>query len=105
MAALHALTKAHFAERDSLETIGRETLMERLHRDDSMLIDVRPEREFAARHLPGALSIPIASLEKRLAELPKNRTIIAEAPFARSRLTRRTYCAATDLTHCEVTPR
>ena len=42
-----------------------------------MLIDVRPEEEYNAGHIPNAVSIPLAQLKKRLSELPKNKTIIA----------------------------
>lgn len=42
----------------------------------SLIIDVRPEEEFRNIHLPGAISIPLDALEKRLNEIPKNREII-----------------------------
>jgi ArsR family transcriptional regulator len=42
-----------------------------------VLLDVRPEDEFALGHLPGALNIPFADLERRLAELPKATQIVA----------------------------
>jgi ArsR family transcriptional regulator len=47
------------------------------------LIDVRPEHEYAAAHVPGARSIPLATLESRLHELPRDRTIVAycRGPF------------------------
>jgi ArsR family transcriptional regulator len=38
---------------------------------------VRPEDEFQQGHLPGALNIPLAQLERRLAELPPDREIVA----------------------------
>ena len=37
----------------------------------------RPEDEFNIGHVPGALNIPLAQLERRLAELPTNREIVA----------------------------
>jgi ArsR family transcriptional regulator len=36
---------------------------------------VRPEDEFAHGHLPGALNLPLAQLELRLAELPPDREV------------------------------
>jgi rhodanese-related sulfurtransferase len=42
-----------------------------------LLLDVRPEAEFQAGHLPGALSIPLDELEQRLAELPAGNLIVA----------------------------
>jgi ArsR family transcriptional regulator len=41
------------------------------------VLDVRPEAEFASGHLPAALNIPWPDLKKRLAELPKQREIVA----------------------------
>jgi rhodanese-related sulfurtransferase len=38
---------------------------------------VRPEDEFALGHLPGAVNIPLAELERRIGELPKSREVIA----------------------------
>lgn len=83
IAALEKLTREYFAERDGLEAIDPETLLGRLRDDDAVLIDVRPEHEFAAGHLPGALSIPLGKLESQLESLPKDRTIIAycRGPF------------------------
>lgn len=83
LAALEKLTREFFAERDGLEAIDRDTLLERLGADDAILVDVRPSREFEQAHLPGALSVPLADLQARLNDLPRDRTIIAycRGPF------------------------
>lgn len=62
---------------ERLEGISREELMERLRQGGVTLLDVRPEEEFALGHLPGALNIPVESLERRLAELPPGQEIVA----------------------------
>ncbi len=51
--------------------------------DGVHFLDVRPSDEFAAGHLADAHSIPLAELGKRLAELPRDKTIIAycRGPF------------------------
>jgi ArsR family transcriptional regulator len=67
----------YFHARDALEAISREDLVKRLHDGLVTVLDVRPEDEFALGHLPGALNIPLAELERRLAELPANREVIA----------------------------
>jgi rhodanese-related sulfurtransferase len=74
---------AHDYLGEDVETIGREDLRERLARGDVVLIDVRPPEEFAAGHIEGARSIPLAELERRLAELPPDREIVAycRGPF------------------------
>ena len=41
------------------------------------MIDVRPAKEYAAGHIPGAASIPLEELEARLAELPEGAEIVA----------------------------
>jgi rhodanese-related sulfurtransferase len=68
---------------DEVEAIGRTELIERLARGDAVLVDVRPAEEFAAGHIHGARSIPIDELERRLAELPDEREVIAycRGPF------------------------
>ena len=70
VAGLEKLTREYFEARDGLEAVDRETLLERLRADEAVLVDVRPEHEFAAGHLPGAISIPLATLQSRLDELP-----------------------------------
>jgi rhodanese-related sulfurtransferase len=42
-----------------------------------VVLDVRPESEFAAGHIPGAVSIPIDELPERLAELPQDAEVVA----------------------------
>jgi rhodanese-related sulfurtransferase/predicted transcriptional regulator len=68
---------------DEVEAIGRDELIKRLANGDVVLIDVRPEEEFAAGHIEGARSIPIDELERRLAELPADREVVAycRGPF------------------------
>ena len=59
---------AHDYLGEDVETIGREDLLERLASGEVVLIDVRPQEEFAAGHIEGARSIPLTELERRLAE-------------------------------------
>jgi rhodanese-related sulfurtransferase/predicted transcriptional regulator len=68
---------------EEVEGIGREELRARLRRGEVVLVDVRPPEEFAAGHIEGARSIPIDELERRLAELPTDREIVAycRGPF------------------------
>jgi len=68
---------------DDVEAIGRDELVARLGRGDVVLVDVRPEEEFAAGHIDGARSIPLDELEQRLVELPADREVVAycRGPF------------------------
>lgn len=67
----------YFRARDAMEPVSRADLLSRLQGGLVTLLDVRPEDEFAAGHLPGALNIPLGELERRLGELPQNREIVA----------------------------
>jgi len=67
----------YFQARDALEPVSRDDLVARLRDNLVTVLDVRPEDEFALGHLPGALNIPLAELERRLGELPKSREVIA----------------------------
>ncbi len=62
---------------ESVEAIGRDELVSRLRTGDLVLLDVRPEDEFEAGHIDGAVSIPIDQLADRLGELPDDSEIIA----------------------------
>ena len=66
-----------FADPDGLKPIDRSTLVTRARRGEVVVIDVRPADEYVAGHIPGARSIPVAELEKRLTSLPKDRDIVA----------------------------
>jgi rhodanese-related sulfurtransferase len=67
----------YFQARDALEPVSRDDLVARLHDDLVTVLDVRPEDEFSLGHLPGAVNIPLAELERRIGELPKSREVIA----------------------------
>jgi rhodanese-related sulfurtransferase len=68
---------SYFRTRDELEPVSRTELLDRLRAGAAAVLDVRPEDEFQQGHLPGALNIPLAQLERRLAELPPDREIVA----------------------------
>jgi ArsR family transcriptional regulator len=68
---------SYFRARDEFEPISRRELLDRLRCGAALVLDVRPEDEFRQGHLPGALNIPLAQLERRLAELPADKEIVA----------------------------
>ena len=59
------------------EEVGREELLDRVRSGRATVIDVRPAEEYAAGHIPGAVSIPLDELTDRLAELPADQEIVA----------------------------
>jgi rhodanese-related sulfurtransferase len=62
---------------DDVDEIIRDELLRRLEAGTVTLIDVRPSEEYAAGHIPGALSLPLNELAERLALLPSDTTIVA----------------------------
>src|SRR5215471_10581360 len=76
-AEIARVTASYFRARDELEPVSRTELLDRLQAGAATVLDVRPEDEFRQGHLPGALNIPLAQLERRLAELSADREIIA----------------------------
>src|SRR6266446_10382462 len=72
----------YFRARDELEPVSRHELLGRLRSGTATVLDVRPEDEFRHGHLPDALNIPLAQLERRLAELPANRNQVAPEQVA-----------------------
>jgi rhodanese-related sulfurtransferase len=78
LAEVERLAAAYLGARDELEPVTREELTRRLQDgDDLVVLDVRPAAEYAAGHLPGAVSIPVGELRRRLAELPGDREVVA----------------------------
>lgn len=69
----------------SHEWIGNshEELLRKAKSGEVVVIDVRPNNEFEVSHFPFALSMPLAELKDRLAQLPKDKTIVAycRGPF------------------------
>ena len=63
--------------RHDFQKISVDDLQKRMGRDEVVLLDVRPEVEFLAGHLPGAVSFPLDELEQRLDELPPGKWIVA----------------------------
>jgi rhodanese-related sulfurtransferase len=63
--------------RHDFQIISVDDLQARMARDKVLLLDVRPEAEFQAGHLPGAVSIPLDQLGLRLDELPPGKLIVA----------------------------
>lgn len=76
-AAVDLILRGHFAGLDGVEPVTRAELLTRARDGLVTVLDVRPADEFAAGHLPGAVNIPLAELEARLAELDPAQEIVA----------------------------
>ena len=71
------LASAYLGERSTLDEIDRGELAQRLAVGDVVVIDVRPAPEFEAGHIAGAVSVPLATLGKRLRSLPADVEVVA----------------------------
>ena len=77
IADVELVVRGYFRARDSLEPVSRADLLDRMQAGLVTVLDVRPADEYGLGHLPGALNIPLRELERRLAELPLDREVVA----------------------------
>jgi rhodanese-related sulfurtransferase len=77
LAEVERVAQLYLDGRDELEPITLQELRRRMRGGDVTVIDVRPEEEYRAAHIPGALSVPVAQLKRRLSEIPKRREVVA----------------------------
>lgn len=74
---LDELAAAFLGDRSKMQTIGRDELRTRMRAGDIVVIDVRPDAEFRAGHIRGALSIPASELKARMTEIPADAEVVA----------------------------
>ncbi|QHK21828.1 metalloregulator ArsR/SmtB family transcription factor [Pseudarthrobacter psychrotolerans] len=77
MGELGELVRAYVGDRADLSMITRDELRRRLLQGDVVVLDVRPQPEYDAGHIPGALSLPVSDLKSRLSEVPQGSEIVA----------------------------
>jgi rhodanese-related sulfurtransferase len=71
------VTRDYFEARGGMEPVVADELLRRVKSGSVTVLDVRPEEEYRAGHIPGALSIPVGQLKSRLKELPRAREVVA----------------------------
>jgi rhodanese-related sulfurtransferase len=77
LAELDRLVETYFTNRDELHLVDKEELLRQVEHGVVTVVDVRPFEEFVQGHILHARSIPLAELERRLAELPTDREVVA----------------------------
>ena len=77
VADVEKLLRTWLAHRDELEPVPARELLARARKGLVTVLDVRPEEEFAAGHLPGAINVPVEKLENLLSRLPKRKEVVA----------------------------
>ncbi|MBI4484740.1 MAG: rhodanese-like domain-containing protein, partial [Acidobacteria bacterium] len=77
LAEIERVSRQYLEERGALEAVDDEELLRRVRTGAVTVIDVRPREEYLAGHVPGAISLPVAELKRRVPTLSKRRDIVA----------------------------
>ncbi|MFA9460300.1 ArsR/SmtB family transcription factor [Thiohalorhabdus sp. Cl-TMA] len=77
LAEVGQLIAINLASRDQADPLAAEELLSRAREGDVTVLDVRPEEEFAAGHLPGAVNVPLGELESYLEGLSHEQEVVA----------------------------
>lgn len=77
VAEVDRLVSTYLTVKDQLEPIPREELMKRIKDDLVTVIDVRPQEEYSAGHVPKAINVPLKTLPERLKEIDKGQEVVA----------------------------
>lgn len=77
LAEVDRIVRENFESRDALQPVRRGELLKMARRGEAMVIDVRPEEEYDAGHIAGAINVPLDSLPRFLKKLPKEQDIVA----------------------------
>ncbi|MCB9689278.1 MAG: metalloregulator ArsR/SmtB family transcription factor [Alphaproteobacteria bacterium] len=76
-AEVERLVRSYFGDRSELDAVEPADLVERVRNGEVVLVDVRPAEEFAAGHLPGAISVPVDRIAELGPDLPADRPVLA----------------------------
>jgi rhodanese-related sulfurtransferase len=77
LAEIDRLVDTYLSNRGALEAVCAEELLAKMREGGVVVLDVRPEQEYQAGHIPGARSVPLERLEAYLEELPEDQEVVA----------------------------
>ena len=77
LAEVRQVVDRYLDSRDELQPVSLRELRRLIRDAEVTVVDVRPPEEYEAGHIPGALSIPVPELKRRMREIPKGREVIA----------------------------
>lgn len=77
MAEVKQLVQTYLHSRDDLEPVAHSVLLERARDGLVTVLDVRPNEEYAAGHVPGAINVPLKDLESHLQDLDPEQEVVA----------------------------
>jgi rhodanese-related sulfurtransferase/DNA-binding transcriptional ArsR family regulator len=69
--------RAYLGDEDDPEPVTRAELLRRMENGEVLVLDVRPDAEYDAGHIPGAVMVPPDQLDDVLPALPSDRAIVA----------------------------
>ncbi|MBU2602578.1 MAG: metalloregulator ArsR/SmtB family transcription factor [Actinobacteria bacterium] len=73
---IERVTREFLEARHVMQPVDRGELVERIKSGEVTVLDVRPQEEYRAGHIPGALSVPLDQLDRRMATLPRDRPVV-----------------------------
>jgi rhodanese-related sulfurtransferase len=77
LAEVDRILSEEFATRDDAHPVGPEELLRLAKVGEVTVLDVRPEGEYRAGHIAGAVNIPLGELARRLGQLPRRKQVVA----------------------------
>jgi rhodanese-related sulfurtransferase/DNA-binding transcriptional ArsR family regulator len=77
LAEVDRVVRDFLGDRNKFTPVTQDELTALMSNGEVILLDVRPEQEYAFGHIAGAVSIPVADIKDRLGELPPNREYVA----------------------------
>ena len=77
LAEIDRVVADFFGDRNGFEPVTPDELARRMTNGEVVVLDVRPEQEFAAGHIAGARCMPVSDMSNRLDELPSDKEYIA----------------------------
>jgi len=77
LAEVDRVVRDFFGDRDDFEPVTPDELARRMTNGEVVVLDVRPDKEYAAGHIAGARSMPVTDISDRLAELPRDKEYVA----------------------------
>ena len=77
LAEIDRLVETYLIDRAARAAVAIAELRRLVDAGTVTLLDVRPAHEYRQGHIPSARSMPVAELERRLAELPRDRQVVA----------------------------
>jgi ArsR family transcriptional regulator len=76
-AEVDRILRSYFHERDAMEAVPRMELLRRIKDKTVIVLDVRPEDEYALGHIAGARNVPLSRLKRHLSKLDRKVEVVA----------------------------